>query len=70
MGYIVVTSLTTGEQAFIGDGHVVKLPPITWRCDVCKSNENPKDGAFRNINHPFEYWACKRCLEAGKEPPC
>ena len=70
MGFMIITSLATGEQAFIGDGHIVKLPPITWRCDVCKANEHPENGAFRKVGHPFEYWACNRCLEAGKEPLC
>ena len=68
MGFMIVTILSTGQQAFIGDGHIVKLPPISWRCDVCKANEHPENGAFRKVGHPFEYWACIRCLEAGKEP--
>ena len=70
MGYIVLTSLTTGEQTFIGEGHVVKLPQIKWECDICKISQLPENGAFRKIGHPFEYWACNQCLEAGKEPPC
>lgn len=66
MGYMIVTSLSTGEQAFIGDGKIVKLPAISWRCDLCKANEHPENGAFRYVNHPFEYWACNRCIESGK----
>ena len=68
MGYILLTNLTTGDNAFIGDGHVVKLPVIKWSCDICKTDHDPKDGAFRKIGHPFEYWACHDCLAKGLEP--
>jgi hypothetical protein len=47
---------------------VVKLPVIKWTCDVCKTDHDPKDGAFRKIGHPFEYWACHDCLAKGLEP--
>lgn len=66
MGYIIVTSLATGEQAFIGDGDVVKLPPISWRCDVCKANEHPENGQFHRVNHLLEHWVCDRCIKNGK----
>jgi len=68
MGYMIVTNLTTGNQAFIGDGHIVPLPKIKWQCDVCKIEEHPENGKFRMVGHPFEYWACNACIEAGKKP--
>ena len=68
MGYILLTNLTTGDEAFIGEGQVVKLPKLQWACDVCKTKIDPQAGQFRFVNHPFEYFACNPCIESGKRP--